>query len=100
MGLTPEEVRDVTFPRPPWGRRGYHEHSVDAFLDYVCAELTRLQVDYRDLARLSEENVRLRQQLAELTGQRDAGDAQPAEESIGRHHYAEASDRSRSARHF
>lgn len=95
MALTPEEVRDVTFPRAPWHRRGYHEDSVDAFLDYVCAELVRLQVDYRDLARLSEENLALRQRVAELAGgteRANGGDA-------GRQHYARSSDRP-SAEHF
>ncbi len=66
MGLTPEEVRDVAFPRAPWGRRGCSEDSVDAFLDYAYEELVRLRVDYRDLVRLSEENFALRRQLSEL----------------------------------
>jgi len=96
MGLTPEEVRDVTFPRAPWGRRGYHEDSVDAFLDYAYAELVRLRVDDRDLARLSEENYALRAQLAAL-GERAT---LPTEGEAGRHHYAGASDRGRSAQHL
>ena len=93
MGLTPEEVRDVTFPRAPWGRRGYHEDSVDAFLDYAHAELVRLRVDYRDLARLSEENFALREQLAALG-------AQPATVDSGRHRYADTSDRISPAQHL
>lgn len=93
MGLTPEEVRDVTFPRAPWWRRGYHEDSVDAFLDYAYAELVRLRVDYRDLERLSDENVALREQLGELS-------APPTTVDAGRHNYADPSDRSDSAQHL
>jgi DivIVA domain-containing protein len=37
--LTPEQVRDVAFSKPPIGRRGYNEDEVDAFLDYVEAAL-------------------------------------------------------------
>lgn len=97
MGLTPEEVRDVTFPRPPWFRRGYHEDSVDAFLDHVTAELTRMRVDYRALARLSEENHELRQQLAERAVPRTVDlrghDGQrPTRERPGLLHYAGSSD--------
>ena len=93
MGLTPEEVRNVTFPHAPWGRRGYHEDSVDAFLDYAYAELVRLRVDYRDLARLSEENFALREQLAALG-------AQPPTVDTGRHRYPDPSDRTSSAQHL
>jgi DivIVA domain-containing protein len=37
--LTPVQVRDVAFSKPPIGRRGYNEDEVDAFLDYVEAAL-------------------------------------------------------------
>jgi DivIVA domain-containing protein len=37
--LTPEQVRDVTFSKPPIGTRGYNEDEVDAFLDRVEATL-------------------------------------------------------------
>jgi DivIVA domain-containing protein len=53
MALTPTDVRNVGFSKPPLGKRGYSEDEVDAFLDLVCAELTRL----------IDENNELRKQL-------------------------------------
>ncbi len=53
MPLTPADVANVAFSKPPLGKRGYHEDEVDAFLDLVEAEL----------ARLIEENTDLRNQL-------------------------------------
>ena len=56
MPLTPADVHNVAFSKPPIGKRGYNEDEVDAFLDLVEAELTRL----------IEENTDLRQRVAEL----------------------------------
>lgn len=42
-GLTPADVRDVAFGKPPWGKRGYNEDDVDAFLNRVEAEVRRLE---------------------------------------------------------
>src|SRR6202008_763314 len=56
MPLTPADVHNVAFSKPPIGRRGYNEDEVDAFLDLVEGELTRL----------IEENSDLRQRVAEL----------------------------------
>ncbi|WP_199512570.1 DivIVA domain-containing protein [Nucisporomicrobium flavum] len=42
MPLTPEDVRNVFFNKPPVGKRGYDEEEVDAFLTEVEAELGRL----------------------------------------------------------
>ncbi len=39
MPLTPEAVREVTFEKAPFGRRGYHEDQVDDFLDKVESAL-------------------------------------------------------------
>jgi DivIVA domain-containing protein len=39
LGLTPQDVRNVKFDRPPLGSRGYHCDEVDAFLDRVEAAL-------------------------------------------------------------
>src|SRR3954454_24390170 len=50
MPLTPADVHNVVFKKPPIGKRGYDEDEVDAFLDVVEAEL----------ARLIEENYELR----------------------------------------
>src|SRR6202040_328342 len=53
---TPADVHNVAFSKPPIGKRGYNEDEVDAFLDLVENELTRL----------IEENADLRQRLADL----------------------------------
>ena len=42
MPLTPADVANVAFSKPPLGKRGYDEDEVDAFLDLVEAELARL----------------------------------------------------------
>ena len=42
MPLTPADVHNVTFSKPPIGKRGYKEDEVDVFLDLVGAELARL----------------------------------------------------------
>jgi DivIVA domain-containing protein len=55
MPLTPADVHNVAFSKPPIGKRGYNEDEVDAFLDLVENELTRL----------IEENTDLRQRVAE-----------------------------------
>jgi DivIVA domain-containing protein len=38
-GLTPQQVHDVAFNKPPIGMRGYNEDEVDKFLDLVEAAL-------------------------------------------------------------
>lgn len=54
MPLTPAEVHNVAFKKPSIGKRGYDEEEVDAFLDIVEVELSRLLEDNQDLrARLS-----------------------------------------------
>src|SRR6516164_7731534 len=37
--LTPEQVHNVAFAKPPRGKRGYNEDQVDAFLELVEAAL-------------------------------------------------------------
>ena len=56
MPLTPADVHNVAFSKPPIGKRGYNEDEVDAFLDLVETELSRL----------IEENADLRQRVGEL----------------------------------
>ncbi|MBJ7288951.1 DivIVA domain-containing protein [Williamsia sp.] len=58
MRLTPADVHNVAFSKPPIGKRGYNEDEVDQFLDFVEAEL----------ARLLEENTDLKQRVEELEG--------------------------------
>jgi DivIVA domain-containing protein len=38
-GLTPDDVRSIQFGKAPFGRRGYDEEQVDAFLDQVEEDL-------------------------------------------------------------
>jgi DivIVA domain-containing protein len=49
MPLTPADVHNVAFSKPPIGKRGYNEDEVDAFLDLVEAELARLIEENNDL---------------------------------------------------
>ncbi|MCW2632183.1 MAG: DivIVA domain protein [Pseudonocardia sp.] len=65
MPLTPADVHNVAFSKPPIGKRGYNEDEVDAFLDLVEAEL----------ARLIEENTDLREQVERLEQQLDNAQA-------------------------
>ena len=53
MPLTPADIHNTAFKKPPIGKRGYDEEEVDAFLDEVEQELTRLM----------EENAALHGQL-------------------------------------
>lgn len=63
MPLTPADIHNVAFKKPPIGKRGYDEEEVDAFLDEVEQELIRLL----------EENGVLRDQM-----QRGPGGPAPA----------------------
>ena len=49
MPLTPADVHNVAFSKPPIGKPGYHEHEVDAFIDLIEAELARLIEDNHEL---------------------------------------------------
>jgi DivIVA domain-containing protein len=70
MPLTPADVHNVAFKKPPIGKRGYDEEEVDAFLDEV----------ERELARLIEENNDLRAQA----GGRSGGGAAPRDDAAER----------------
>ncbi len=70
MPLTPADVHNVAFSKPPIGKRGYNEDEVDAFLDLVEAEL----------ARLLEENEDLREQVSQL--EQRLGDTQADLEDV------------------
>src|SRR4051812_25816585 len=63
MPLTPADIHNMAFKKPPIGKRGYDEEEVDAFLDEVEQELIRLL----------EENGMLRDQA-----QRGPGSGGPA----------------------
>ncbi|MEV6966779.1 DivIVA domain-containing protein [Hamadaea sp. NPDC051192] len=47
--LTPDDVRQVAFRKPAFGKRGYDEEDVDTFLDAVEHTVTAL---YDEIARL------------------------------------------------
>ena len=84
MPLTPAEVHNVAFRKPPIGKRGYDEEEVDAFLDIVEVEL----------ARLIEENNDLRAQLGGAAPAPRAAEpvaAAPADEQQGDTHGDEQS---------
>jgi len=68
MPLTPADVHNVAFSKPPIGKRGYNEDEVDAFLDMVEHEL----------ARLLEENGDLKKRLADADQQRNLSSASGA----------------------
>ena len=55
MPLTPADVHNVAFSKPPIGKRGYNEDEVDQFLDLVEDTLAQLQ----------DENDELRSRLEE-----------------------------------
>ena len=69
MPLTPADVHNVAFSKPPIGKRGYNEDEVDAFLDLVETEL----------ARLIEENADLRQRVSELDAEVVSGRSEGAQ---------------------
>jgi DivIVA domain-containing protein len=78
MPLTPADVHNVAFSKPPIGKRGYNEDEVDAFLDLVEAEL----------ARLIEENEDLREQVSAIeqrlgNAQADLEDARSRPPTMG-----------------
>jgi DivIVA domain-containing protein len=58
MPLTPADIHNMAFKKPPIGKRGYDEEEVDAFLDEVEQELIRLL----------EENGVLRDQMQRSGG--------------------------------
>lgn len=67
MPLTPADVHNVAFSKPPIGKRGYNEDEVDAFLDLVEQEF----------ARIIEENNDLRQRNDELQREGSSGQRAP-----------------------
>jgi DivIVA domain-containing protein len=83
MPLTPADVHNVAFKKPPIGKRGYDEEEVDAFLDEVERELARLIEENNELRANVERggggrvapggggDPRLAAELAELKGQLD-----------------------------
>src|SRR5690625_517830 len=68
MPLSPADVHNVAFSKPPIGKRGYNEDEVDQFLDLVEDALAQLQ----------DENYELQKQLEDGSGSTKAAGAAPA----------------------
>src|ERR1051325_9763512 len=87
MPLTPADVHNVAFSKPPIGKRGYNEDEVDAFLDLVETELAKLieeNTELRDQVNALEQQLgNAQSDLSEARAQASRGPAQrcPAEES-------------------
>jgi DivIVA domain-containing protein len=116
MPLTPAEVHNVAFKKPPIGKRGYDEEEVDAFLDLVEAELTRLLEENNalkggaapagyvapsaevaaagtaDLAASREENTRLQSQISELEKTLNQGSDESRQQLVHAQHQLAASE--------
>src|SRR5690349_20250931 len=84
MPLTPADIHNMAFKKPPIGKRGYDEEEVDAFLDEVEQELIRLLEENQALLEQMQRggggqlppaappNARaMSQELAEATAQLD-----------------------------
>ncbi len=77
MRLTPADVHNVAFKKPSIGKRGYDEDEVDAFLDLVEAELSRLIEENNELT----QRVNAAQAGGFVAG--TATDAEPADRAGG-----------------
>ncbi len=67
--LTPDHVRAVTFPPARWGRRGYDEEPVRAFLAELHTEMVRL---INERSSLWQEVQRLRRRILGKSNGHDA----------------------------
>ena len=67
--LTPAEVHNVAFKKPPIGKRGYDEEEVDYFLDVVETELSRLIEENQKLQNTAAPHPLDEAQLAQATDQ-------------------------------
>jgi DivIVA domain-containing protein len=67
--LSPAEVHNVAFKKPPIGKRGYDEEEVDYFLDVVESELSRLIEENERLQNSSSPAPLGEEQLAQATDQ-------------------------------
>ncbi|WP_375485212.1 DivIVA domain-containing protein [uncultured Jatrophihabitans sp.] len=95
MPLTPAEVHNVAFKKPPIGKRGYDEEEVDAFLDIVEVELSRLIEENNDLRNRAGSGQPAPAQPAQaVDGDTDGrGGADPAELAAARDENARLNSR-------
>ena len=74
MPLSPADVHNVAFSKPPIGKRGYNEDEVDQFLDLVEDALAQLQDENEDLqAQVSDLNSQAMRVLARCCWYRNCG---------------------------
>src|ERR1041384_3157630 len=81
MPLTPADIHNMAFKKPPMGKRAYDEEEVDAFLDEVEQELIRLleenQVLHEQMQRPgpvpgpSQNQMAMNAELADMAAQLD-----------------------------
>ncbi|MDN6619098.1 MAG: DivIVA domain-containing protein, partial [Corynebacterium variabile] len=79
MPLTPADVHNVAFSKPPIGKRGYNEDEVDQFLDLVEDTLAELE-DEKEELRSQLESGASAAPAAEATGAAAAASATDPEE--------------------
>ncbi|WP_182609820.1 DivIVA domain-containing protein, partial [Dietzia sp. B19] len=80
MRLTPADVHNVAFSKPPIGKRGYNEDEVDQFLDLVEEELGKLVEDNDDLRQRVEE---LNKDLEKARKAAEKSDKAPGDSASG-----------------
>jgi DivIVA domain-containing protein len=80
--LTPAEVHNVAFKKPPIGKRGYDEEEVDYFLDVVETELSRLIEENERLQNSSSPQPLDEEQLARATDQAVVAENQRLNEAL------------------
>jgi DivIVA domain-containing protein len=80
--LTPAEVHNVAFKKPPIGKRGYDEEEVDYFLDVVETELSRLIEENERLQNSSSPQPLDEAQLAQATDQAVVAENQRLNEAL------------------
>lgn len=82
MPLTPNDVHNVVFNKPPVGKRGYDEDDVDAFLDLVEENLIERDELISELqSKIDDYKEQLAEAKASLDNMQDMEPEKPAVES-------------------
>jgi len=72
MALNAQDVHNVAFHKAPFGRRGYDEEEVDAFLAEVERRLGELQTEVAPESALLSELRQIGQRLSRIEAALDA----------------------------